>query len=127
MARRGNGNGHGWGKGPGWGGPARGAGRGSAKAEPFTADNRPAGMGHNSNRRDRRQHLLDGLFELARTGGTEELQVTACIAWLNRFEGKPVAMAARSIATDLSVLTDADLEHELRHRAALIQTTRKKD
>lgn len=89
MARRGNGNGHGWGKGPGWGGPARGAGRGSAKAAPFTPDNRPAGMGHNSNRRDRRQAMLDALFELATTGGTQELQVSACIAWLNRYEGCP--------------------------------------
>ncbi len=39
-------------------------------------------------------------------------------------EGKPVA---RGSATDLSTLTDADLEHEVRHHAARIQATRKKD
>lgn len=127
MARRGNGVGQGPGRGSGWGGPARGAGSREAKAAPFTCGNQAAGCGHNLSRSQKRQHLLDALFELAFSGGSQELQVSASIAWLNRVEGKLVAMTVRGSPADLSTLDDTDLEHELRLHAARIQTTKKKD
>ena len=97
MARRGTGVGHGWGKGPGWGGPARGPGSKAAKAVPFNPGNQAAACGHNLSRSQRRQALLDMLFDFARTADSEEVQLAAIVAWLNRFEGKPVAMAAPGI------------------------------
>lgn len=122
MARRGNGAGHGWGKGTGWGGPARGPGSGAAKAAPFTAGNLAAAGGHNLSRSMKRQALLDGLFDLAFTAERQEVQVSACVAWLNRVEGKPVAMTTAHVsAADLSTLNDADLERELRLYAAHFQ------
>lgn len=92
MARRGNGSGHDWGKGTGWGGPARGVGSKLAKATPFTVGNRAAAGGHNLSRSQRRQALLNMLFNLARTADSEEVQLAAIVAWLNRVEGKPAAM-----------------------------------
>ncbi len=127
MARRGTGTGHGPGRGTGWGGPARGAGSKAAKAAPFAEGNRVAGCGHNMSRSQRRQALLDRLFDLALTAGSEELQLSATVAWLNRVEGRPVAMAAQASAADLSVLNDAELEHELGLHAARIPEKRQKD
>ena len=94
MARRGNGAGHGWGKGPGWDGPACGAGRKAVKAAPFSAGNQAAAAGHNLSRSQRRQALLDMLAELAFTADSDEVRVAAIVAWLNRFEGRPVAITA---------------------------------
>lgn len=96
MARRRNGSGHGWGKGVGWGGAARGAGSKAAKAAPFTPGNRVAACGHNMSRSQRRQALLDTLFDLARTADSEEVQLAAIVAWLNHVEGKPAAMTAHA-------------------------------
>lgn len=127
MARRGNGTGHGWGKGTGWGGPARGAGSKAAKAAPFTIGNQAAAGGHNLSRSQKRQALLDMLFDLALTASSEEVQLAANVAWLNRVEGKPVAMTAHAIAGGLSALNDADLDHELRLHAARIQEKTKKE
>ena len=127
MPRRGNGTGHGWGKGAGWGGPARGTGSGAAKAAPFTAGNRAAACGHDMGRSQRRQALLDMLFDLARTAQSEEVQLAAIVAWLNRFEGKPIAMTARGMVGDPSALNDADLDHELRLHAAHIQEKETKE
>ena len=121
MARRGTGVGHGWGKGPGWGGPARGAGNGAAKATPFAAGNQAAAVGHNLSRSQRRQALLDMLADLAFTADSDEVRVAAIVAWLNRFEGKPVAMTAHATTGDLSALSDADLDHELRLHAMRLQ------
>ena len=101
MARRGNGAGHGWGKGPGWGGLARGAGSKAAKAAPFTAGNRVAACGHNLSRSQRRQALLDMLFDLARTAESDEVRVAAIVAWLNRVEGKLVAMTGHGSAAPI--------------------------
>ncbi len=127
MARRGNGSGHGWGKGAGWGGPAQGGGGKAAKAAPFPPGNRAAACGHNLNRSQRRQALLDNLFDLALTASSEEVQLAANVAWLNRVEGKPVAMTAHGMALDLPALNDADLDHELRLHAARIQEKEKKE
>lgn len=101
MARRGRGIGHVWGKGPGWGGPARGAGSKAAKAVPFTAGNQAAACGHNLNRSQRRQTLLDMLADLAFTADSDEVRLAATVAWLNRVEGKPVAITAQSGSADL--------------------------
>lgn len=78
-------------------------------------------------RSQRRQALLDMLFDLARTAQSEEVQLAAIVAWLNRFEGKPVAMTARGMVGDPSALNDADLDHELRLHAAHIQEKEKKE
>lgn len=98
MARRGNGSGQGWGKGAGWGGLARGAGSKVVKAAPFTAGNRVAACGHNLSRSQRRQALLDNLFHLAMNGPSDEVRLAAIVAWLNRVEGKSVAMTLVSDA-----------------------------
>lgn len=127
MARWGNGSGHGWGRGTGWGGPARGSGSTAAKAAPFTDGNQVAARGHNLSRAMKRQALLDTLFDLARTFPSQEVRVAAIVAWLNRVEGRPVAMTAHASAADLSALNDADLEHELRLHAARIQAERQKN
>ncbi len=89
--------------------------------------NRVAGYGHNLSRSQKRQHLLDALFDLALTGASQELQVSAAVAWLNRYEGRPVAMTVHASAADLSTLDDADLEHELRLHAADTQAKRQKN
>lgn len=127
MAWRGNGSGHGWGKGPGWGGPARGTGSKAAKAAPFVPSNCAAIGEHDFSRSARRQELLDKLFVLARTADDDATRVSAAVAWLNRYEGKPVAMTAHASAADLSALNDAELEHELRLHAARIQAERQKN
>lgn len=127
MARRGNGAGHGWGKGLGWGGPARGIGSRAMRAPPFTAGNRAAAGRHNMDRSQRRQALLDALFDLARTAESDEVRVAATVAWLNRVEGKPVAMTAHITTGDLSALSDADLDYEVRLHAARIQEKPKKE
>jgi hypothetical protein len=91
MARRGNGQLHGPGRGEGWGGPARGVGSKAVKAASFIAGNRAAACGHDLSRSARRQELLDALFELAFTAESQEVHVSAAVAWLNRIEGKPPA------------------------------------
>ncbi len=95
MARYGNGVGKGVGKGDGWGGPARGAGSKAAKAPDFDRGNGAAVGGHNLSRSMKRQNLLDALFELAIVAESQEVQVSAAVAWLNRVEGKPGAKAVR--------------------------------
>lgn len=124
MARRGNGFGHGWGRGPGWGGPARGAGSRAAKAAPFTAGNRAAAGEHNMSRSQRRQALLDMLFNLARTADSEEVQLAAIVAWLNRVEGEPVVQAIHIHSDDLDTLDDVSLEQRLRLLKDHIETQR---
>jgi len=110
MARRGNGVG----QGTGWGGPARGAGTRAAKAPDFGLGNKAAARGHNLSRGQKRQELLDALFELAITAESQEVQVSAAVAWLNRVEGKPVAQAVQLSADDLAGLDDDALERKLR-------------
>lgn len=130
MARPGNGMGHGPGLGAGWGGPAQIWARVADQPRPHRfppPGNRVAGYGHNLSRSQKRQHLLDALFDLALTGASQELQVSAAVAWLNRYEGRPVAMTVHASAADLSTLDDADLEHELRLHAADTQAKRQKN
>lgn len=80
------------GQGAGWGGPAKGGGTSKAsKAPQFAPGNRAAVSGHNLSRSARRQELLDTLFHLAFNAESEELQVSAAVAWLDRVEGKPAA------------------------------------
>lgn len=41
------------------------------------------------------------LFNLVHTADSEEVQLAAIVAWLNRVEGKPVAMTAHLNSADL--------------------------
>lgn len=99
--------------------------RKAAKAAPFTDGNRAAAGGHNFSRSEKRQQLLDDPFVLAFTAERKEVQVSAAIVWLDRFEGCPVAMAGQASAPDPSALDDAELEHELRLHAVQIRAKRK--
>ena len=52
---------------------------------------------------------LDKLFNLARYGSSDELQLSACISFLDRVLGKPLPMGMHRRAANLSTLDDADL------------------
>lgn len=105
MARLGNGAGHGPGRGTGWGGPARSVGRGASKAPVFNPGNQQAAGPHDMARDRRRQRLMAELEHLAFTAEREETQLAATIAWLDRYEGKPVA---RVINVGFSNAADID-------------------
>lgn len=109
MARYGNGVGHGPGCGPGWGGPARGAGSAASRAPAFQQGNQRALGPHDMGRARRRQRLMDELFRLAFTAESEEVQLSAAVAWLDRFEGKPVARSVNVSPDALMALDDAAL------------------
>ena len=97
MARRGNGAGHGgpakgegWGgpaNGSGWGGPARGIGHNSRMAAPFEEGNRVAEGEHSFERSERRERLLEQLYEIAMHSENEMLRVRATTAALDILEG----------------------------------------
>lgn len=109
MARRGNGVGQGSGQGSGWGGPARGAGSKAAKAPNFCHGNEHAVGPHDMARGRRRQRLMDELASLAFTAMSEEVQLSAAVAWLDRYEGKPIARALNLEPGNASALDDAAL------------------
>jgi hypothetical protein len=101
------------GRGDGWGGPAKGAGYGGP-AQPFTADSptRHTGARNPKKAEARRvrsaekatrieQHTMH-LCDLGLNAEREETQVSACIAALNRLEGKPVARS-KTVATNRSL------------------------
>lgn len=116
MARLGNGVGCAESRGAGWGGPARGAGRTAAKAPIFKTGNRKAVGPHDMSGHRRRQELLDKLEMLAFTADSEEVQLTASVAWLNRVEGKPITRTVNIELGDASALDDAAL-------AAILENT----
>lgn len=95
MARLGNGVGHGVGRGTGWGGPARGVGGTASRAPDFCRGNQRAAGPHDMARARRRQRLMDELAHLALTAKSEEVQLSAAVAWLDRYEGKPIARTVR--------------------------------
>lgn len=109
MARYGNGVGHGPGCGPGWGGPARGPGSTASRAPAFEQGNQRALGPHDMGRARRRQRLMDELAHLAFNAKSEEVQLFASIAWLDRYEGKPIARSITVAPGDLSSLDDAAL------------------
>lgn len=90
-------------------------------AAPFAPGNQVAGCGHNLSRSQKRQALLDKLYDLARHGSSDELRLSATIAWLNRVEGRPVATAATMRSDALETLDDAQLED------AIIQAKKRQD
>ena len=75
-------------------------------------------------RSQRRQALLDMLFNLARTADSEEVQLAAIVAWLNRVEGEPVVQAIHIHSDDLDTLDDVSLEQRLRLLKDHIETQR---
>jgi hypothetical protein len=101
----GGGPARGVGKGDGWGGPAIGAGTGGP-ARAFTAASATRHAGHgdpkkmaaralrSAEKKARIEHLIDQLGDLALNAQREETQVSACIAVLNRLEGRPVKKSA---------------------------------
>lgn len=113
MARLGNGVGfgigHGVGRGAGWGGPARGVGRGASKAPGFTPGNRQATGPHDMARAQRRDRLMNTLAHLAFNGKTDETKLAAIIAWLDRFEGKPIARSINVSSGNAADIDDATL------------------
>lgn len=114
MARLGNGADYGPSSvvscGTGWGGPARGAGTSKApSAQVFKAGNRKAAGPHDLSGYRRCQQLLEMLYTLAMTAESQDVQVSAAVAWLNRVEGKPVARTINVALGDSSALEDAAL------------------
>ena len=95
---------YGFSKGDGWGGPARGASLGGP-ARPFKAGNTTRVSFHKGEgdptkaekrraraaaKETRNKQLLDLICDLALNAEREETQLTACIAALDRLEGKPL-------------------------------------
>lgn len=109
MARYGNGVGHGPGCGTGWGGPARGPGSTASRAPAFEQGNQRALGPHDMSRAQQRQRLMDDLEHLSFTAEREETQLAAAVAWLDRFEGKPVARLVTTGSDALTALDDAAL------------------
>lgn len=68
----------------------------------------------------KRQNFLDVLFELAFTAERQEVQVSACVAWLNWVEGKPRAQSIQIHANDLATLNDDALDREIQRLRARI-------
>ena len=97
MARRGNGagrggpaKGKGWGgpaMGSGWGGPARGIGHNSGMAAPFETGNSAAAGSHSFEQSDRREELLEQLYDLALRAQHDMTRVRASTAALEILEG----------------------------------------
>ena len=93
MARRGNGDGYGGpARGAGWGGPARGIGDNSARAAEFEPGNNAAAGEHSRHRVERRDAVINRLFDLALNSPSEEVQISAAIACLDRLLGPPLPM-----------------------------------
>lgn len=98
------------GNGAGWGGPAKGA---SASR---IAPGDPDGIQAMSNDEDvkaraaRRSEIMrDHLFRLAQHAQREETQIAAAVAYLDRTEGKPVALNINHNVSDPAQLSDDEL------------------
>lgn len=57
----------------------------------------------------RRQRLMDELVRIAFTAESQETQVAAAVAWLDRFEGKPVTHSISATPGDQVALDDLEL------------------
>lgn len=57
----------------------------------------------------RRQRLMDELERIAFTAESQETQLAAAVAWLDRFEGKPVTRSISAAPGDLVALDDLEL------------------
>lgn len=61
----------------------------------------------------RKQDLKDHLYRLAMSAASEDIQIRATEAWLDRQEGRPVQRNVNVTINDVSGLGDHELESEI--------------